>query len=172
MQELERVYLRIDREINNHIKKIQSFIRQPTISNTGEGMEEGAEKLRLIYQELGCQIAEIRPTPGWPIVYGEYDAGKKRTLIIYMMYDCMPADEPGWSVPPFEGTLVKNHQIGDYQPFKTVLMARGAINSKGPLIAFLNTIQSIQESIDELPVNLIFIAEGEEEMAINICRGF
>ncbi len=160
-----KIYNRIDQDSKKHIKQIQDFIRQPTISNTGEGMKEGADHLRAIYENLGCQIAEIRETPGWPVVYGEYDAGAGKTLIIYMMYDCMPADEPGWSVPPFEAKLVHDHQIGNYQPFKTVLMARGAINSKGPLMAFLNTVESIIGTTGTLPVNLILIAEGEEEMA-------
>lgn len=163
--ELDKVYNVIDRDNKRHIHQIQEFIRQPTISNTGEGMKEGAHHLQKIYEKIGCQIAEIRETPGWPVVYGEYDAGAEKTLIIYMMYDCMPADEPGWSVPPFEARLVHNHQIGDYPAFKTVLMARGAINSKGPLMAFLNTVESIREAADELPVNLILIAEGEEEQA-------
>ena len=162
---LKRVYKDIDRNFGDHVKRIQEFIRQPTISNTGEGMSEGAEYLRSVYEGLGCKVAEIRETPGWPIVYGEYDAGAERTLIIYMMYDCMPADEPGWLVSPFEGELVHDHQIGDYPPFKTVLMARGAINSKGPLMAFLNAVSSIRESGNELPVNLILLAEGEEEQA-------
>ena len=162
---LQRVYDDIDANINKHIGNLQGFIRQPTISNTGEGMEEGAEYLRKVYEGLGCQIAEIRETPGWPVVYGEYDAGAEKTLIIYMMYDCMPANEPGWDVSPFEGTLVHDHKVGDFPAFKTVLMARGAINSKGPLMAFLNTIQSIKDAGGEFPVNLILIAEGEEEQA-------
>ena len=98
MIDLTRVYKRIDTDIDKHINQIQGFIRQPTISNTGEGMKEGAEYLKEVYEKLGCQIAEIRETPGWPVVYGEYDAGAEKTLIIYMMYDCMPADEPGWSL--------------------------------------------------------------------------
>ena len=128
-------------------------------------MAEGADLLLTYFQNLGCQKVEIRPTGGWPVVWGEYNAGAERTLIVYLMYDCMPADEPGWSVPPFEGRLVHDLRIGDYAPFKTVLMARGAINSKGPLVAFLNAVSSIRAAAGELPVNLIFLAEGEEEQA-------
>ena len=77
----------------------------------------------------------------------------------------MPADEPGWITSPFAGELVHDHKIWDYPPFKTVLLARGAINSKGPLMAFLNAVSSIRGSGNELPVNLILLAEGEEEQA-------
>ena len=165
MVELDRIYSQIDKDQNKHVEKIREFIRQPTISNTGEGMKEGAELLRGYFENLGCKIAEIRPTPGWPLVYGEYDARAEKTLIIYMMYDCMPADELGWTVPPFKGRLVHDYKVGNYSPFKTVLMARGAINSKGPLVAFLNTIESMIKVDGELPLNLILLAEGEEEMA-------
>ncbi len=161
---LERVYTNIDHSFEKHVKQVQGFIRQPTVSNTGEGMEEGAEYLRKVYEGLGCNIAEIRETPGWPVVYGEIDAGAEKTLIIYMMYDCMPADEPDWIVEPFEAELVPDYQIGDLPPFKTTMVARGAINSKGPMMAFLNTVESINEA-DKLPVNLILLAEGEEEQA-------
>lgn len=161
---LRRVYDQIDASFDKHVKQVQGFIRQPTISNTGEGMEEGAEYLRNVYEDLGCQIAEIRETPGWPVVYGEYDSGAEKTLIIYMMYDCMPADEPDWIVEPFEAELVPDFKVGDFPAFKSAMVARGAINSKGPLMAFLNSVQSINE-VDKLPVNLILIAEGEEEQA-------
>ena len=61
---LQRVYEDVDSHIGEHIKRIQAFIRQPTISNTGEGMREGAEYLRYVYEKLGCEVAEIRETPG------------------------------------------------------------------------------------------------------------
>ena len=165
MSELKHIHEYIDMNLNKHIAKLREFLRQPTISNTGEGMEEGAELLKTYLKELGCQKVEIVPTPGWPVVYGDYQAGAERTLIIYMMYDCMPADEPTWSVPPFEAKLVKNHKVGSYPPFKTVVMARGATNSKGPLVAFINAMESIKAVAGELPVNLKFVAEGEEEQA-------
>lgn len=76
---LDRVYSNIDSSFEKHVKQIQGFIRQPTISNTGEGMEEGAEYLKGVYEGLGCDIAEIRETPGWPVVYGEINVGAEKT---------------------------------------------------------------------------------------------
>jgi len=49
-------------------------------------------------------------------------------------------------------------------PFGSTLVARGAVNTKGPLAAFLNAVESIKVIAGELPVNLIFAAEGEEEL--------
>jgi acetylornithine deacetylase/succinyl-diaminopimelate desuccinylase-like protein len=73
------------------------------------------------------------------------------------MYDVQPAEDAElWKVPPFEGKIV------EMAPFKKVLMARGAVNTKGPLVAFLNALEAMRH-VDESPVNLIFVAEGEEE---------
>ena len=66
---------------------------------------------------------------------GFYDAGAPRTLVVYMMYDVQP-EETGWSVPAFDGALVDDAA-------RTVLMARGATNQKGPERAFLNAVESI-----------------------------
>ncbi|MEM3465290.1 MAG: M20/M25/M40 family metallo-hydrolase, partial [Candidatus Jordarchaeales archaeon] len=90
--------------------------------------------------------------------YGELDVGAPVTMLVYTMYDTMPADEPGWTVDPFAG------EIRRVEPFGETLIARGAVNTKGPLVASLNTVKAIVESGQEPPVNLIFAAEGEEEL--------
>ncbi|MCW3977854.1 MAG: M20/M25/M40 family metallo-hydrolase, partial [Candidatus Bathyarchaeota archaeon] len=85
-------------------------------------------------------------------------AGSDRNIIIYLMYDTQPVDDPGWSVPPLEGRIV------EIEPFGKCLVARGAINTKGELRAFLNACESIRAVGEEIPVNLTFVAEGEEEL--------
>ena len=75
-----------------------------------------------------------------------------------MMYDTQPVVGEKWISPPFEAKLV------EIPPFGRCVVARGAINSKGPLRAFLNALESIQGAGEELPVNLKFTAEGEEEL--------
>ena len=70
----------------------------------------------------------------------------------------MPITQPdAWVAPPFEGRLIEQ------APFKKVLIGRGATNSKGPEMAQLNALMSIKAVMGKLPVNLIFIAEGDEE---------
>ena len=70
----------------------------------------------------------------------------------------MPVTQPDvWVAPPFEGRLVEQ------APFKKVLIGRGATNSKGPQIAQWNALMSIKAVTGKLPVNLIFVAEGDEE---------
>jgi acetylornithine deacetylase/succinyl-diaminopimelate desuccinylase-like protein len=72
------------------------------------------------------------------------------------MYDVQPIEPTGWQVDAFDGVLV-DHDLGK------VLMARGAINQKGPERAFLNAVEAIIKSDARLPVNLMVLAEGEEE---------
>jgi acetylornithine deacetylase/succinyl-diaminopimelate desuccinylase-like protein len=157
LNSLEKVYRKIDENINAHIKRLQEFVRQRSISPTGEGVEKCARLLKDYFKELGCKEARLVPQKKSPVVYAEYDAGAEKTVIIYMMYDVQPAEDVElWKVPPFEGRVV------EMAPFKKVLMARGATNSKGPLVAFINAMEAVRDA-DELPANLIFVAEGEEE---------
>src|SRR5206468_3606908 len=73
-------------------------------------------------------------------------------------YDTMPITQPdAWKAPPFEGRLVEQ------APYKKVLIGRGATNSKGPELAYWNALMSIKAVTGKLPVNLIFVAEGDEE---------
>jgi acetylornithine deacetylase/succinyl-diaminopimelate desuccinylase-like protein len=106
---------------------------------------------------LGFKEAELVPTSGHPGVWGYYDAGAEKTLAVYMMYDVQPVEPTGWSVGAFDGALVD-------RPLGKVLMARGATNQKAPERAFLNALEAIIRSGARLPVNLMVVAEGEEEL--------
>jgi len=117
------------------------------------------------FDELGCQQTQVFDvgvteygSPGNPVVYAKCDEGAEKTLMIYWMYDTMPVTQPdAWVAPPFEGRLVEQ------APYKKVLIGRGATNSKGPQMAQLNAFRAIKAVHGKLPVNLIFVAEGDEE---------
>jgi acetylornithine deacetylase/succinyl-diaminopimelate desuccinylase-like protein len=113
------------------------------------------------FERLGCQSAEVVPTAGNPVVYGSYDVGAPKTLIAYMMYDTQPYDEPGWSHDPM-GAELSSMELPSGRV--TALVNRGAVNSKGPLMAFLHAIEAVQAVEGELPFNLRLVAEGEEEL--------
>ncbi|HSD69166.1 MAG TPA: M20/M25/M40 family metallo-hydrolase [Woeseiaceae bacterium] len=151
------VYAHIDSQLDAHIANIQRWLRQPSISAQNNGIQEMATLLRDDLLAMGFQEAELVPTDGHPGVWGYYDAGADKTLMLYLMYDVQPVDEEDWQSPPFAAELVE-HELG------TVLMARGATNQKGPQRAFLNAVQSIIDVRGELPVNLMVTAEGEEEL--------
>jgi acetylornithine deacetylase/succinyl-diaminopimelate desuccinylase-like protein len=158
MLQREKIYAHIDSNYEKHLRKVQGLIRQPSISAENKGVRECAELIKKHLQNLGCKDPKLVETSGFPVVYGKYDAGAEKTIVVYMMYDTQPVDDPGWSVPPLEGKVV------DQPPFGKCIMARGAINTKGELQAFLNACESIQATGQEIPVNLIFVAEGEEEL--------
>ena len=108
--------------------------------------------------DAGFQQAEIIPTKGHPAVFATLDAGAKHTLGLYFMYDVKQADPAEWSSPPWDAKLVEMPGNG------TVLMGRGATNQKGPQAAFLAALHAIRGAGRKIPVNLVLVAEGEEEV--------
>jgi acetylornithine deacetylase/succinyl-diaminopimelate desuccinylase-like protein len=163
--DLKKVYTYIDDHVDEHVDNLQKWIRQPSISNTGEGIPESAEMVKGFFDQLGCQQTRVFDvgvteygSPGNPVVWAKCDEGAPKTLAIYWMYDTMPITQmDAWRTPPFEARLIEQ------APFKKVLIGRGAVNSKGPEMSQLNALMSMKAVMGKLPVNLVFIAEGDEE---------
>lgn len=151
------VYAHIDANLDSHLQAIQRWLRQPSVSAQNIGVQDMAEMLRSDLERMGFAESELVPTDGHPGVWGYYDAGADRTLVVYLMYDVQPVNPEDWQSPPFEANII-DHDLG------RVLMARGATNQKGPERAFLNALQSIIEVEGNLPVNIMIAAEGEEEL--------
>jgi len=151
------VYQNIDAHLEEHLEHLRRWLRQPSVSAQNIGIQEMARLLRDDLRALGFQEAELVPTAGHPGVWGYYDAGAPRTLVVYLMYDVQPVEPADWRVPPFDAQLVE-HDLG------RVVMARGATNQKGPQRAFLNAVAAIRAVHGRLPVNLMVVAEGEEEL--------
>ncbi|HWM68426.1 MAG TPA: M20/M25/M40 family metallo-hydrolase [Steroidobacteraceae bacterium] len=163
--ELPKIFNYIDAHIDEHVRNLQKWIQQPSVSNTGEGIQESAQMVKGYFDQLGCQLTKVYD-PGiteWgqqsnPVVYAKCDEGAKRTIVIYWQYDTMPVTQPDlWIRPPFAGDLVEQ------APYKKVLIGRGATNSKGPEMSQWNALMSIKAVTGKLPVNIIFVAEGDEE---------
>jgi acetylornithine deacetylase/succinyl-diaminopimelate desuccinylase-like protein len=163
--ELKKIYTYIDDHIDEHVENLQRWIRQPSISNSGEGIPESAEMVKGFFEQLGCQESKVYDvgttefgSQGNPVVFAKCDEGAPHTLLVYWMYDTMPVTQPDvWVSPPFEGRLVEQ------PPFKKVLIGRGATNTKGPQMEMWNALMSIKAVAGKLPVNLVVIAEGDEE---------
>ena len=163
--DLKEVFSYIDANIDDHVVNLQRWIQQPSISNTGEGIQESAFMVKGFFDQLGCQETSVHDVgitewgqQGNPVVYAKCDEGADTTMVVYWMYDTMPITQPDlWKYPPFEARLVEQ------APYSKVLIGRGANNSKGRQMAFLNTMMSIKAVTGKLPVNLIFVAEGDEE---------
>jgi len=151
------VYDHIDANLNDHLAAIQRWLRQPSISAQNVGIQDMAEMVRQDLEDIGFAEAEIVPTDGHPGVWGYYDAGAEKTLVVYLMYDVQPVNPEDWESPPFAAEVI-DHDLGK------VIMARGATNQKGPERAFLNALESIIAVDGTLPVNIMITAEGEEEL--------
>ena len=155
---LGAVYDEIERRHDETVARLQAWIKQPSISAENIGMAEGAEMMKQLALDAGFQHAEIIPTKGHPGVFATLDAGAKRTLGLYFMYDVKQVDPAEWSSPPWDAKLVEKPDVG------TVLMGRGATNQKGPQAAFLAALHAIRGAGKKMPVNLVLVAEGEEEV--------
>jgi acetylornithine deacetylase/succinyl-diaminopimelate desuccinylase-like protein len=157
-EDLTPIYKHIEQNREQHLKNLQDFLRQPGYGATGEGMRESADMVVGFLKRIGCQEVELVETDGYPLVWGKHDAGASKTLVNYGMYDTQPIFNPeGWISPPHEARVVDLGKVGK------AIVARGATNQRGPIRAFLNACESILEVKGELPINLIFTIEGEEE---------
>src|SRR5256884_7754728 len=81
-----------------------------------------------------------------------------KTLGLYFMYDVKQADPAEWSSPPFEAALLDKPGLGK------IIMGRGAVNQKGPEATLLAAFHAIRGAGKNMPINLVFVAEGEEEI--------
>jgi acetylornithine deacetylase/succinyl-diaminopimelate desuccinylase-like protein len=140
------------------VQRLQEWVRQPAIAAENRGMAEGCELMMRLARDAGFQSVTRIATDGHPGVFATLDAGAPRTIGLYFMYDVKQADPAEWSSPPFDAALV------DKPGFGKVLMGRGAVNQKGPEAAFLAALHAMRGAGRKLPVNLVLVAEGEEEI--------
>ena len=153
---LDRIHAHIDGNFPAHLERCRAFLRQKSISATGEGIRETAAIVKGFIEEIGGTV-RYGGVEDFPIVYGRVDAGRPKTLIVYGMYDVQPVEEAKWTAPPFGAEIRELPRLGP------CVIARGAVNSKGALAGVFNALRSIKEA-GELPVNLVFVIEGEEEI--------
>lgn len=167
MVDLNQIYAHIDAHFDAHIEDMRRFLRKPGISLTGEGMRESTEMLLYLFRDLGASEAHlVEFEDGWPLVYAEFWSKdpQAKTLLNYGMWDVMPVRPEPWRVPPFDAEIIPAQDIGLNPDWGPVLVCRGAYNQRGPLLASLNALKSIMEVTGDIPVNLIFTVENEEEM--------
>ena len=140
------------------VKRLQDWIALPSIAAENLNSAEGAERMAQMLREAGFQKVTIVPTNGKPGVFATLDAGAQKTVGLYFMYDVKQFDPAEWTSPPLEARLVNKPGFGK------VIVGRGAVNQKGPESAFLAALHAIRGAKRKLPVNLVLVAEGEEEI--------
>jgi acetylornithine deacetylase/succinyl-diaminopimelate desuccinylase-like protein len=140
------------------VKRLQDWIALPSIAAENLNSREGAEYMAKLAREAGFQKVDIVDTDGKPGVFATLDAGAAKTVGLYFMYDVKQFDPAEWSSPPLEARLVDKPGLGK------AIVGRGAVNQKGPESAFLAALHAIRGAGKKMPVNLVMVAEGEEEI--------
>ena len=140
------------------VKRLRDWIAAPAIAAENRGYPDGAELMARLAKDAGFQSATVIPTDGKAGVFATLDAGAKKTVGLYFMYDVKQYDPAEWTSPPLEGRIVDKEGVGK------VMVGRGAVNQKGPESAFLAALHAIRGAGKKMPVNLVLVAEGEEEI--------
>jgi acetylornithine deacetylase/succinyl-diaminopimelate desuccinylase-like protein len=157
-EDLADVKAQVTRQHDEAIKRLQDWIAQVSIAAEDRGYPEGADYMIKLLKEAGFQKAERVETEGKPGVFASLDAGAPKTVGLYFMYDVKQFDPKEWSSPPTEARIVDKPALGK------VMIGRGAINQKGPEATFLAALHAINAAGRKMPVNFVFVAEGEEEI--------
>src|ERR1700688_1101579 len=156
--DLDAINAEITKRHDESVKRLQTWIRQPSIDAENRGMNEGCELTMNMLREAGFgQVTKVS-TDGHPAIFATLDAGAPRTVGLYFMYDVKQADPAEWTSPPFDAALVDKPGLGK------VVMGRGAVNQKGPEATFLAALHAMRGAGKKMPVNFVFVAEGEEEI--------
>ena len=156
--DMQAVLAQVPKLHDQTVKALQSWIALPSIAAENRNYPQGPEYMAQLARDAGFSNVEIIPTSGKPGVFGVIDTGAPISVGLYFMYDVKQFDPSEWSSPPLEGRLVQKEGLG------TVCMGRGAMNQKGPETSFLAALHAFKAANVKLPVNLVLVAEGEEEI--------
>ncbi|MFD1929240.1 M20/M25/M40 family metallo-hydrolase [Sporosarcina siberiensis] len=150
---MQKVYKFIDENREMYLDWLVKACNQESVSAQNRGMNEMKDIVVSLLKKINVE-PEIIETGGYPIIYGELNTGKNKTLTFYNHYDVQPEDPiEEWLSNPFVSEI-RGEQ----------LFARGVADNKGNLIARICAIHAYQNVIGDLPINIKFIFEGEEEV--------
>ncbi len=157
-EDMAQIKAEVEKRHDEAVKRLQDWIKLPSIAAEDLNSAEGAEYMAQLAKDAGFQEATVVQTDGKPGVFATLDAGAAKTVGLYFMYDVKQFDPKEWSSPPLEAALVDKPGLGK------AIVGRGAVNQKGPEAAFLAALHAIRGAGKKLPVNLVLVAEGEEEI--------
>jgi len=154
MHSLETIDRFIDRHLDESIAELSALCGIPSVAAQNQGLGECADLVGKMLAKRGFNV-DIMSTAGAPVVYGEIKGRSDRTLLIYNHYDVQPAEPFDlWESPPFEADLRDGK-----------LYARGVSDDKGQFVSRLFAIDALLAESGQLPCNIKFILEGEEEIS-------
>lgn len=146
----------IESKADEYVKDLRKLCRQPSVSAQGVGIEECAELLREFMEEAGISARVYPVKEGNPVVLGEVRGGKEKNGCIgfYNHYDVQPPEPLElWETPPFEAAIRDGK-----------IYARGVSDNKGNVMARIEAVKAVREVLGEVPIDLKFLVEGEEEV--------
>ncbi|UCE09262.1 MAG: M20/M25/M40 family metallo-hydrolase [Candidatus Thorarchaeota archaeon] len=151
---LDDLFSYIDKSVDEYLEELKRLCSIPSVSAKGDHLEEAAHAVASIMDSIGMRT-ELHETTGAPVLTSWLDVDAKHTLLFYNHYDVQPAEPFDlWETPPFEPDI-RNGRI----------FARGVADNKGDIVSRIWAIKSFLESDKEIPVNIKFVVEGEEEVS-------
>lgn len=161
----------IEKNKERFLDELIELLKIPSISADSaykKDVLKTAEAVKKQLEKAGCDSVEICETPGYPIVYGEKIIDKKLpTILVYGHYDVQPPDPLDlWDSPPFEPVIKKTklHPEG-------AIFARGSCDDKGQMYMHVKALEYMTKT-DQLPCNVKFMIEGEEEVGSSSLEWF
>jgi acetylornithine deacetylase/succinyl-diaminopimelate desuccinylase-like protein len=151
----------INRTNNEFIRnELIPFLRIQSNTTNKIGIDEALNYIKTYIEDISEEIIEFQGEIN-PIILSKVKGNSETYLLIYMMYDTQPIkDEYKWISSPSKAKIKTNPSLPEVGE---CILARGAYNSKTPLIAFLNIVR-ILKSMNKLPLSLYLIFDGEEEL--------
>lgn len=159
---IEAAYDEIDTRFDEAVATLMAHVDQPSVSSTGEGIRESGHLVRDRMEACGLR-AEIRETGGHPVVIGRREGPDGApTIAFYGHYDVQPAElSDGWASDPFRAEVRGGRVFG-----------RGTADNKGQHLAVLHGVRALVEAWPELPVGILVVLDGEEEITSPSLAGF
>ncbi|HYP20050.1 MAG TPA: M20/M25/M40 family metallo-hydrolase, partial [Chloroflexia bacterium] len=143
----------IDAHFEQTLERLARWAAQPSISTERRGVEEMAVLAMEDLRRSGFEV-ELHPTDGEPIILATAGPKDAPTILIYNHYDVQPEGNPAdWTSPPFEPQVRDGKMYG-----------RGVADTKSNIISRLDTLDAIRAVSGELPVRVVWLLEGEEEI--------
>ena len=161
MSDYKKIDLYLDKNLDQSLEELKRYVSQPSISAQNLGLKECAQIVKEMLEKRGFK-AQIMSTDGAPVVFAERKGKSDKTLLIYNHYDVQPPEPLElWESPPFKPEIRAGKMYG-----------RGVSDDKSHLTSRLFALDAILDSEGDLPCNVKFIVEGEEETSSVHLHGF
>ncbi|HID04496.1 MAG TPA: M20/M25/M40 family metallo-hydrolase [Aigarchaeota archaeon] len=154
MSVIEDVFSYVDENRDRYVELVKRLVSQPSVSATGEGINECADLVAEALEEHGVRAYTYTDHGGSPVVFGEVKAEAHATIMFYNHYDVQPPEPlDEWVSDPFNPKVAEGMIVG-----------RGTADNKGNIAARIAAVDALFNTLGEVPVNVKFLIEGEEEV--------